>query len=192
MLYELVGLPGSGKTTFARRISLDHPDEFINVSINSISERIYYLFLFYINNPKVLLFFKKLLDKKENWKLRKYKLHLLYISMAKYQKAKKTGKASAIIDEGLFQRVLTISETVLSQKEIEEVISKLPKDIGIIFFDGGDFYRYKNDSNTKSPRFLLGEKYLNNWKKIITRNASLLRTILKREGVTVESPDSFV
>lgn len=178
MILELYGLPGSGKSTLARKL-VASSDKFIIINFINRWERYYFFILFIINHP--ILFSSWILFLFKNKKLFFYKFHLLSISMAKTQKAlryKKNDK-NYIIDEGLVQRILSVSDVVINDSLFNKLLVYLSCVDRFVFVEGGDFYRFTQDSQKfNSPRMKFGQDYFQSWQKLLIDNNRILNHFL--------------
>jgi thymidylate kinase len=106
MIIEFCGLPGSGKTTIAKKI--EQNTDYKIIKIKSKRELLYYNFLFFIKYPvKFFYLFFYICRNSESWKEFYLKLmNTFFQHNAKYQKALKFEKA--IIDQGYFQNFLSV------------------------------------------------------------------------------------
>lgn len=106
MIVELAGLPGSGKTTFAKKLSSDTGLSVI--TLHSKVEIILCAAWFFVCHPHTTVVFLKhiLKETKRNNSLRKTLLiNSLLIPAAKYSKAERRG---GILDQGFTQSILSL------------------------------------------------------------------------------------
>lgn len=124
MIYELFGLPGSGKSYMARQIS--QSKEIAEIGITSTKERMVRAVLFMFFHP---FFSARLITIfiKENYKspkLLKHKLATIVLEiMAREQKA----KHGMMIETGFFQLLLSIYERKIQDQDIAPVLRWLQK-----------------------------------------------------------------
>ena len=125
MIIELVGLPGAGKTTFAKQLCEDKKHTLVR--INGRSELLYYNLLFLFAHPYswcaqlVWLFRHK--GKPSLWYTKFTNLFLVH--NAKYMKARQFRRA--IIDQGHHQNILSLFDEVVDEKIINAYLRILPK-----------------------------------------------------------------
>ncbi|MCK5510806.1 AAA family ATPase [Candidatus Parcubacteria bacterium] len=133
MLIELYGLPGSGKTTFAREITKERGYKIIK--IRSKRELFFYNLIFLFKYPYkffVQLFY--LAGNSDNLKIFYFKLMNTFLDYnAKYQKAKKF--ENAILDQGYFLNVFAIFENKQTCEKMEKYLSYLLKPDLLIILD---------------------------------------------------------
>lgn len=177
---ELFGLPGAGKSTLAKYIESNHGSEYCVVSVNRI-ERFFYFSIFCIVYPFFVIHILRWVRASPK-KVRRYIAHLFSVSAAKTLKSLLYiyfSNKNFIIDEGVFQRILSVSQTVLSREDAIRHVSKIPKWLRkVLVVEGENFSRYTS-SSTQSPRSTLGDEYLNNWIGIQKENYILIRDIIK-------------
>jgi len=185
MIIEFYGLPGSGKTTISRTLA-ERGGKYVYLHTSPRFETIRLVPLFAFKNPgKALFWFCELF--KESMKfhfgtLFRYKLHLLLISIAQYQQAQRNAETVYLLDEGLFQRILSIYETKKTREDIERYIRHIPKvDIVVIAENKStEFYRFKESPHRyESPRLHLGKEYFENWMEVVRYNDAIIKSVLK-------------
>jgi Cdc6-like AAA superfamily ATPase len=170
---ECFGLPGSGKTTLIKELSSEKTNNY-NVQKISRWKRLLYTLFFIVRYPKISWFFIYNIFKNESL-LYSYLLHLVSMSFAQYVFLKK----NTIIDEGVFQRVLSIYPKEMSYSEAQKIINLLSKMRGkILIFEGGDFSRFYEKGGVESMRTRLGAEYFEAWKKRVTHNFDMMCKIL--------------
>lgn len=166
-IIELFGLPGSGKTTLSKILVERDSKDFLQVEVKNKISRLFYFILFFFFNPR-LVYFSFLYISRCNKVVRPYVLHLFTLSCSKSMKAKIKSTFSDkifIIDEGLFQRYLSILETEEKEEDIRKYIGYFPNWVGLfLVLDGGNFDRFTSlvDAHN-NPRVIAGSQYLNNW-----------------------------
>ncbi len=180
-IIELFGLPGAGKSTLAEYIASHYSSEYYVVSVNRI-ERFFYFLIFCAMYPFFVIRILRWVRASPQ-KLRRYIVHLFSVSASKTLKSLLVvyfSNKKCVIDEGLFQRILSVAQTVLSHEDAVRHISKMPKwSRRVIAVEGEGFDRYVSLS-TQSPRSALGDEYLTSWVRIQKENYVLIREILKR------------
>ena len=133
MIIELVGLPGSGKSTFAR--SLCENGGYTRIKILNKRELFFYNFIFLLWHPVIFFQFLHLVVKYRGprylWRFKFITIFLDY--NAKYIKAKQIDKA--ILDQGHTQVFFSLFEDLPPHDEIDRILSFLPKSDQYIVFD---------------------------------------------------------
>src|SRR3989344_3380474 len=119
--FEFFGLPSVGKTTLASALAKAELGPIITV--NYQLERLLYPFLFLLTHPIVFFrfYFLSLKESGDNRKLFKHKRHLFLLALAKETKA--TWSLGGIIDDGLYQFLLSVYEKKITQTEAEKILS---------------------------------------------------------------------
>lgn len=183
MIIELFGLPGSGKTAIKK--VLIRRDFGKDVVLNGTLERLIFCFVFAILHPLICLFWLSLLFTRDQKGLRKYKLSLLSVTFAKFQKARFL-KQKSIIDEGFLQRILSMYEHQLTEQEIKKTLKYSLFPDKVLFIKGGGFDRFlKEEDRINSYRYKKGEAYIENWISILTSNTELIHKQLQNSFPTL-------
>jgi len=132
MLVELAGLPGAGKTTFAKRLVTEG---YTLVHIENRSELLRYNLLFAALHPvtfiRTLLWLCGNLGSRNRWRLKFANLFLVH--NAKYMKAGQFTRA--VIDQGHHQNVLSLFDTAIAKEKLRRYIAILPKPDMLVLFD---------------------------------------------------------
>lgn len=132
MIVELIGLPGSGKTTFAKRLAED--GEWTLVSVGGRSELLFYNVLFLLCHPinfvQCFIWLWRYRGLRELWYTKFVNLFLVH--NAKYVKAQKYPRA--IIDQGHRQNIISLFDTRVANEIIDEYCAILPKPDLLCFF----------------------------------------------------------
>lgn len=133
MIIELYGLPGSGKTTFARKI-VQYPG-FTRVVLVTKKEILWYFFLGVVCRP-VTFFYGAFLCVKYN--ATPFHIWNSYCTRyAKYQKACMCQEEYVILDEGPLQCLLALLQNELPEKVVSSHLIMLPQ-VGLtIVYDIG-------------------------------------------------------
>jgi len=87
-----------------------------------------------------------------------------------------------LIDEGLYQRILSFYETEKSRKEIERCIAHIPNPDVLVIANNKEteFYRFlRSPHRHESPRLRLGQQYFENWMEIVRYNDEIIKSVLK-------------
>lgn len=168
MIIELVGLPGSGKTTFAKRLAED--GEWTVVSIEETGELLFYNTLFLFRHPVSffygLYFLYRYRGLHELWYTKFTNLFLVH--NAKYMKASVRAKKypRAIIDQGHHQNIISLFDTPVADDVVDRYVRLLPKPDLLCFFVA--------DTKTRTERLKergygargeLDENYREAWEK---------------------------
>ncbi len=179
MIIELFGLPGSGKTTIMRFLIQKSLGK--DVVIKNHFERLFYCAIFLFRHPFVFSFWIYTVVKETPRGLVRYKLNLLLVTFSKREKAEFLYKTPIFLDEGLFQRILSVYEQVLTVEEIRKIIYYMVMPDKLFFIQGGDFDRFLKDfDKINSPRYKMGEEYMKNWVSVLKINTYLLQVELKK------------
>lgn len=133
MIVELVGLPGSGKSTFAR--TLEKGKRWTSVRIQGRSELLWYAALFIVQHPISTLWQLYYLcrygSQRALWYTKFVNLFLVY--NAKFMKAGQYNHA--IVDQGHLQNVISLFETVMPREVMLHYVAVLPKPDLTVYFD---------------------------------------------------------
>lgn len=180
MIIEVIGLPGSSKSTLCKEIVKEISNAHI-IEAPKRFPRLFYFLSYSLKHPMFILFWKTKILQEGSVGLYRYIFHLWWTSVAKYEKAL-SQRGISIIDEGMVQRILTVFEHKVSEKTIKKALNNiLIPDIMVISVDG-TFDRFvKWDNKNNSPRCKKGQKYLEDWKDIITHNHDILLKVLKKK-----------
>ncbi len=187
--FQFFGLPGSGKTFILREMLKDSPDLFEPVPhikrFARIKLSIIFIFVFPALSFKIfqLLFRNKI-------KLWGYLLHLLTVSFSSHMYAILHRKDTKVflIDEGIFQRILSVSPDLLSEDQLSDLV-KLCRRLSskVLIVEGGDFGRFVSEPDRMiSPRNKFGESYFIKWKKDLIGNFDILKKLIMENGIKYE------
>lgn len=196
-IIEVVGLPGAGKSTLIEGVLTTHANV-VSPLFASRFERRWYSLLYILLHPlSFTILFTIFVVDAPTWSLRQYTIHLLLVSCARYQKASRLAKqGSVIIDEGLWQRVITLSTIAITKHDFIRkcILFALPKKIKIVFVDGGDFSRFRTETDpSQNARLLHGSEVFEKWSMLAKENATYLRSVLPQHVLThaIEQQDIF-
>ncbi len=179
MMIEFYGLPGSGKTTAARKKA--EAEDFQIIKIRSNKELFFYNLAFLFKNPAFFLkTFFKILRNSKTPRIFYYKLmNSFFHYNAKYMKAGRYKRA--ILDQSFFQNILSIFDRVLSEDELRAIVKSFPKPDGLIVFDLPEEERQRR----VKERGYLGRETLgedaSRWEAIMRGNHELFLKILEGE-----------
>ncbi|MFH1744874.1 MAG: AAA family ATPase [bacterium] len=179
MIIEIYGLPGSGKTTAAKRIADSCGYEIIK--IRKKSELVFYNFLFLIKHPVrffVLLYyvFRFSSSLKEFY----FKLMNTFFDYnAKYQKALK--KKNAILDQNYFTNIFA----VFTKPVDAEVLTKYLKyvlcpDKLIIMNIDKDIREKRVMERNYFARDDFGDEYKKEWREAMEKNNKIFFDVVKK------------
>lgn len=173
MRIELIGLPGSGKSTFAKKLSEDR--RYTIVRVRSRTELIWYNIIFFIAHPYrsvrlFLLFFPYLLGGK--YRYEKF-VNLFLVANAKYIKAASIERA--IIDQGHHQILFSLFDEVISEKKFRKIITLIPHTEEAILFDLARSVRERHlEERGYGVRSGADEAYLVSWEHVREVHAARL------------------
>lgn len=180
MLIELYGLPGSGKTTLAKKLIKD--SDWQIVKIKNRLELLFLNWLFLIKHPIkffVTLFY--VITNSHSWSMFYYKFMNCFLHHnAKYQKAKRYKKA--ILDQGYFQNILSVFEKPLSADFLKKYIRflLLPDRLIILDVPFLEILKKKKEKPELSFRQKLGLEYYKNWLQVSVQNHTLFLRIIEQ------------
>jgi len=182
MIIELYGLPGAGKTTLAKKMK---KEGFFVVEYPSGQGKKTIRYIF--KHPIMTLFWLReiLLEtiKTRTWSLLKFKIALVMNTFGKLEIAKKSAKNKIIVDEGLFQRILSIYETKKSFKKLSNIIKKNIPQPDLIVIVKSDFEKFMRYKDVKNIRTHLGPKYLNRWFEAVNHNYKNIVKVIKKLNI---------
>lgn len=163
MILELVGLPGGGKSFLAPRIAANNGLQIVRVG--RLGQRHVYRALFVLSHPRLYRALRRLCGEQagDNDVVNRMNVRRLGSAVAKTHKARLLG--DGLIDEGLFQFLLSVYETPPSVSELAAIIERIPEaGLRILFVqaDGAIRDRRMQERN-KIPRAELGASYVQRW-----------------------------
>jgi glycosyltransferase involved in cell wall biosynthesis/cytidylate kinase len=164
MIIELVGLPGSGKTTFAKRLA--EGGVWKLVSVHGAPELIFYNALFLLRYPRsffaTLFWLYRHRGLREFWYTKFVNLFLVH--NAKYMKVERCPRA--IIDQGHQQNVISLFDASVSAEIIDRYVRVLPKPDVLCFFLANEETRTKRLAERGyGTRGELSEDYREAWEE---------------------------
>ena len=191
MIVELFGPSGAGKTALAEALSARLGGRVVTLSTSA--ERYGYLFLFFLLNPvrAVGLVSKTIRSRTTPPSLFRHKLFLLSHVLARVSKAQMGGERVAVLDEGLAQYLLTVSERLLSLGEAESYFRRyVTSDVVVVVLADEEVRAERMKRRGRIPR---GHLPVNQkeWQALMEQNArSASRALSSRPGAfTVESDE---
>ncbi|HAM88677.1 MAG: hypothetical protein US83_C0003G0083 [Candidatus Falkowbacteria bacterium GW2011_GWC2_38_22] len=179
MFIEIYGLPGSGKTTLAKRLVAEK--NYMIIKIRTKYELFWYNFLFLIKHPyRFFLLFFYIIKYSDNWKIFYYKLMNAFLHYnAKYQKALKY--ENAIVDQGYFLNAFALFDNPVSEIEIKKYFELvLRPDLLVILDIPFDLSLERTKARGYFAREDFGEEYKKKWQKAVNENNSLFLEIIKQ------------
>lgn len=186
---QFFGLPGSGKTYTLKKCIENDPQKYTTIPYFSKTKRFFLVLQFVAYYPQITFLFLRLIisNKIALWR---YLIHLVSISFASHMyvlKEKETNKI-VLIDEGVFQRFLSVARYPISDKYAEKVFLILKVlDTKVVIKNGGDFGRFVNEPDRMiSPRNKLGEKYFQEWASSLVHNFNMLSRVIKDNNYVSE------
>lgn len=191
-IIELVGLPGSGKTTWAQSQSFP----FFPNGKYTRTERFAALLLFKITHPIVFLRLCNLtLKQTPHVRRLKHKLFfLLGTALASERRAQKLNESRVIIDEGILQYLLGIFESPITKQDTQimtHIINYLPRRT-IRWFEADKEERTKRmQERERTPLAGFGEKYQTQWLSTVETNAPLFKNLLQKTKHTLREQGNF-
>ncbi len=174
MIIELYGLPGTGKTTVAKKI--EERIGYKIVAIESRRELAWFNVLFLLKHPiRFFTMARHIIVNSRGLRMLYYKfMNSFLLNNAKYQKA--THFKNALIDQGYFQNIISVFETPLRREELERYAKLfLPIDMLLVFSASSSIREQRTEQRGRFAREQFGDEYLASWKKIIERNDGLLQ-----------------
>lgn len=184
MIIELYGLPGSGKSTFARRLELEGKGTVVRIA--SRFELVWRNLLFLFCHPMAFLFgLWHVTANAGGSRLWYYKLMNSFLQCnAKYQKARQY--PIAIVDQGFFQNILSIFERPLNNSEARRFLERFPHPDKLLAFVVPESRRQqflKQRDFVQRSQF--GAVYRERWEKVVAQNDRTLRHLVGKMQLCV-------
>ena len=175
MIIELYGLPGSGKTTFARKAAVSN--EWTRVILIKKIEIIKYFIIGFMLHP--VIYTRGSIYYGIRNKSMFYIWNFFVVRYAKYQKARSLSNAYkyVLLDEGPLQNIISYHNQVINSTDLVEQINLSPKADKVIIFDINEEIRKKQ----------LNNKVHESWRKnnenfIMEQNFNLFKNNIKNNS----------
>ncbi len=154
MIVELLGMPGSGKSTWAR--ALEAEGKWVRVRIQSRLELCLYAGLFLIRHPvsawKQWCYLFRFRGASSLWYTKFMNLYVMH--HAKYMKA--SMMSHAVLDQGHLQNLLSLFDGDVSLEVVREYLAILPRpDLVLLFDTSSHVCRERVALRTHRPRHSL-------------------------------------
>jgi glycosyltransferase involved in cell wall biosynthesis len=178
MIIELYGLPGSGKTTYAKALAREGGFEIIK--IHHRTELIRRNILFFLRHPvKVSRLFFYTFRHAGSSSLLRYKMINLFLeSNAKYHKALSVERA--IIDQGYFQNFLSLFEHPAKKSELEKYLRFVFLPDTLVAFDiPEDILEKRLEKRGYGVREDRSAAYRARWQIAVRQNHALVVSLMK-------------
>ncbi len=185
MIIELYGLPGQGKTTFAKRLQAEAGYKIIK--IRSRFALYIYNILFLAKYPVKFFGLLYFIFKSSpcNVKIIWHKINNTFLHYnAKHLKSKKCQRA--IIDQGYFQNFISVFEQELDDGLIAKYLKFVLFPDVLIFFDlDEERQREYVEKRGYYARDDFDEKHRKEWGKLSSKNNSRLKNYLKTQEMKI-------
>lgn len=180
MIVELVGLPGAGKTTYAKELIREG---FVRVDAGTKGEILVLNILFALRFPltffRTLVFLLRHLGPRFRWKLKV--ANLFFVHNTKYMKA--CSLSRAVIDQGHFQNIMSLFDEPQPRDVILRYVALFPRPDKIVLFDISPKVRAERLSGrTRGVRRHESSPLRESWIAAAEENFSTLRSLLVAEG----------
>ena len=186
---QFFGLPGSGKTFTLKSLLKAFPEHYKSVPNFSKLKRFWLFMLFVIRFPLISAKFFSLLFR-NNFKLWKYIFHLVSVSFASqmYVLLQKEDGRRFLIDEGVYQRLLSVTPRRFSEKDSIKLVKYLNNlNSKVVVTSGGDFGRFLLEPDRMiSHRNKLGDNYFKKWSEDLVFNFQSLSGALSSDNFIYE------
>jgi len=182
MIISFLGLSGAGKTYYSTNFFADHKYKLIK--IHNRFEKYFFLFIFFFTHPifSISLLRIMVFENKGNKKLLIYKIkHLFFLVLAR--EGKSLFFKNPIIDDGIFQFLLSIFERKISDNDLiffKKVLKR--RKIIIYMLEASREMRLNRMKKRKRfPRMhSFGEKYFYHWLDIGEYNYVVIKDFIIR------------
>lgn len=191
MIIEFFGLPGSGKSTLARAVQEKMTATHLLSDSSSRIRALWYV----VRHPLTAVFLmyrsweQTAIITTGRYQLFYYKLALLRSWFARCAHAESQSGAVWIADEGLWQKILSIYETHLTEVEWNTLLRWVHRPSQLVLvpeIDTGVFFkRYEHDP--EHIRYRLGQDYRDNLYQVFKHNVAFISARLAQTGVVQAS-----
>lgn len=179
MIIEFFGLPGSGKTCCAQACARKEGLRVVEVE-NRAAVYLWALVFACVRPALFFAFAKRIIkENKRNVILVRHKLFLLHLhAMAKEGRALFT-RGNVILDEGLFQAILSVYEREIGEEEVHVLARHFGKrEIRLVYAPAGQ-REERLRRRARIPRQFLGKTYLGKWFPVLEKNHATLTRHIK-------------
>jgi len=191
---ELFGLSRSGKTSLLKELIKKGNKGILTRDISS-EKKLFFLFKYFLKRPiKTLYLFLKLntnwiiynnISLKDYIKIFKMRNSYLGSVLGKYEIVKNK-KEKFYIDEFIIQALFMIIQKKSDEKEIKNLLKKLPSIGEIMLVESNKKERYKRIKNTRFPAQQISEDYSIEWMKNSEYNYKIIKKILIKKYGPIE------
>lgn len=174
---ELWGLPGVGKTTLTEKLVTEKGYFFIaarQMPLQKIRLMYRYPLVMFYWMPLIIRCYTTI----RSLSLFRYNVALLFAALQRQYDAEMNPGRKSVIDESLLQRLLSYSDVLVSESEVEKLLSVSPV---------GEVVVCVNHREVESDRYSgghlrnsLGEGYVKQWRQNMRINHETLRRVLER------------
>jgi len=177
MTIELFGLPASGKTTLAKELHNLYGYQVIKT--NNKIRLIAYVFLFSFFHIRLLFANLWLIFKYSgSYHLWRYKM-INCLMQNSYKQMVGTRVQKSVIDQGLWQNILSLFEKPVSSTRLEKYIKLLPNTHNIIVFDvSKDIWEERIKNRGYFARTKFDQRTVESWKQVMFDNFQLTKKIM--------------
>lgn len=185
-IIELLGLPGSGKSYYAKELTQAGEGELIQIS--GRFERFWRALWYLVLHPRLAanLIHKTIEQQKYGDHSLKHKIFfLLFSAFAREQKAQQ--RAQSIVDEGLYQYAFSLYETQVTAENIERDLTWYGTDERRIIFMKASLEN-RTERMIERQRFPRGGKREDTtpeFSKVLTVTETCLEKLLEKRGAAV-------
>jgi hypothetical protein len=190
MVIELAGVPGAGKTTFAKRLA--KMMGWKRVRIDGNGELYWYNFLFLLRHPvnalRQMVWLLSYRGERRRWRTKFMNLYL--VRNARWMKARRMNQA--IIDQGHLQNIVSLFNEAMSPDVIGAYLSLLPKpDHALIFAIPPQIAEMHMKRRGYGVREELDASARQRWLAAAHVNVGILWSIIRKAGVAAELIDGY-